>query len=755
MSWGWSAPKISCFSFNEQILKTTLYHLRRFVVARHAPLAAIGGAVLLAQGYFDRFQPLGRFWPVVGVTCLLSALLLFRLLLAPDKVTAVASHGSGGSKGHDRAEQVARLESGLLALTLIYVAAQATGGPGSWVQPGVYLAVAYLVGFSARWVGALITLAVLGLQATLHLAAGEIPTNWTPLATQGGFIVLFALANMIFLQVEVSRRRKEHRRRLTAEIQAMRDEARDFRLVSPTVSSGEQVDRAEEEAKLARGAVEAIHQSMFFVLELLKKSLDLQTCVLLWLDSAGKRLRIKELVTDSNMVREVSISAHAGALGGVVKNRLLLNLRCSRRARPIPYYEGPEKVGAFLGAPVIQDGHLRGVLCGDRREDRPFTEAEEQLMLGASRQVLRAIQSERVFAAVERSKYEHERFYRASSMLNTALTLTQVYDTAIAAAQEIAGFDFGAITLVDHKRRKHIICRVLGHGRDKFEGQEFGANAGLVSMVVKNKHYLPAGGDLRERDTVVFTKKLRLKGIESLVVMPLIVQDTAIGTFVLASRERGQFSKRIREMLGVITNQVAISVENAKMYKQMEEMATTDGLTNLPNHRTFQARLSEMLYRAERHDKPVSVVLTDIDKFKLVNDTYGHPVGDAVLRRVSKVLADQVRKVDLVARYGGEEFAMVLEETDGAGAKLFCERVRQEIAAQVMSSDKGPFRVTISLGIASYPVDGRDKQLLIERADQALYAAKEGGRNKTVRYEEIRSQDEASRRPTGTDKGAG
>ena len=107
--------------------------------------------------------------------------------------------------------------------------------------------------------------------------------------------------------------------------------------------------------------------------------------------------------------------------------------------------------------------------------------------------MLRAIQSERVFAAVERSKYEHERFYRASSMLNSALTLAQVYDTAFAAAREIAAFDFGAMTLVDHKRRKHIICRVLGADRDKFEGQEFGANAGLVSMVVKNKHFLPAG----------------------------------------------------------------------------------------------------------------------------------------------------------------------------------------------------------------------------------------------------------------------
>jgi len=420
-----------------------------------------------------------------------------------------------------------------------------------------------------------------------------------------------------------------------------------------------------------------------------------------------------------------------------VSSRLLLNLRGARGARGIPYYAGPEQVGAFLGVPVLEDGHLRGVLCADRREDRRFTEAEEQLILQASGQVLRAIQSERVFAAVERSKYEHERFYRASSMLNSVLTLGQVYDIAFGAAREIAEFDFCGITMVDREQKRHVVCRVDGEGRERFEGQEFRSNAGLVSMVVKNRHYLPAGGDFRERDTVVFTRKLRLRGMESLVVLPLIVQDTAIGTFVLAARRRGSYTKKVREMLGVISNQIAVSIENAKMYKKMEEMATTDGLTNLPNHRTFQAQLSEMLHRAERHGKPVSVVLSDIDKFKLVNDTYGHPVGDAVLRRVSAVLADQVRKVDLVARYGGEEFAMVLEETEGQGAMLLCERVRQEVAAQVMSSEKGPFRVTLSLGIATYPVNGQEQQLLVERADQALYAAKEGGRNRTVQYSDL------------------
>jgi two-component system, cell cycle response regulator len=708
-------------------MRRLLFHLRRLIAAHYGLLLALGAGALLARGFFERLQLTRACWLQLGAAGILGVVVLLRGLL-----------GSSAVDRSPAAQGVERLESGLLLLGALFTAVQVTGGPESWLQPTVYLAMAYLVGFNDRWVGVLLIVGALAFQTTIHVATGELPQRWQPLATRALFLLIFSLANLVLLQTEVTRRRREHKQRLAADLASMREEARDFRLISSALSSPEQHDRAQAETKLATGAVESIHQGMFFVLELLKKSLDLQTCVLLWLDSSEQRLRIKELVSDSSLVKEVPIAAQAGALGGVIKNRILLNLRTSRHgSRGIPYYAGPEQVGAFLGVPVVEGTHLRGVLCADRREDRPFTPAEEQLVVEATRQVLRAIQTERVFAAVERSKYEHERFYSASTMLNSALTLTQVYDTSFAAAREIADFDFGALTLFDRQRRKHIICRVLGERAERFEGREFGENAGLVAMVVKNKHFLPAGDDVRERDTMVFTPKLRMRGVRSLVVLPLIVQDNAIGTFVFASRQSGRYSKKTREMLGVISNQVAVSIENAKMYKRMEEMATTDGLTALPNHRTFQSRLSEMLHRAERHGKPLAVVITDIDKFKLVNDTYGHPVGDAVLRRVSKVLAEQVRKVDLVARYGGEEFAMVLEETDARGAQLFCERVRQEVAAQLMSSEKGSFRVTISLGIAAYPEEGKEKELLIERADQALYAAKQGGRNRTMRFGEL------------------
>jgi diguanylate cyclase (GGDEF)-like protein len=165
----------------------------------------------------------------------------------------------------------------------------------------------------------------------------------------------------------------------------------------------------------------------------------------------------------------------------------------------------------------------------------------------------------------------------------------------------------------------------------------------------------------------------------------------------------------------------------------MEQRATTDGLTGLTNHRAFQERLAQLHALCERTDQKYSVILTDIDHFKSINDTYGHPVGDQVLKRVAAVFAGRARKVDIVARYGGEEFVLVLPDTDGAGAEAFANRLREEIGDLALTSEHGNFKVTISMGIAEYPRDGKERLELIERSDQALYWCKEHGRNRVRR----------------------
>jgi len=144
----------------------------------------------------------------------------------------------------------------------------------------------------------------------------------------------------------------------------------------------------------------------------------------------------------------------------------------------------------------------------------------------------------------------------------------------------------------------------------------------------------------------------------------------------------------------------------------------------------------------------VSLLLTDIDHFKKINDSYGHPTGDDVLRRVAAILGASVRKIDIGARYGGEEFAIVLEATDKVGARNLAERIRGEIEQQTFQSSKGSFKATLSIGVASYPEDATVKADIIARADLALYSAKHGGRNRTMCFSE-------TNRSAGSSSGGG
>ena len=166
----------------------------------------------------------------------------------------------------------------------------------------------------------------------------------------------------------------------------------------------------------------------------------------------------------------------------------------------------------------------------------------------------------------------------------------------------------------------------------------------------------------------------------------------------------------------------------------MSNLAKTDGLTNLPNHRIFQERLEDSIKRALRNNRPLSLMLMDIDYFKKFNDSYGHSTGDAVLKAVSQVIREHIREVDFPARYGGEEFVLILEETNKKKAYEVGERIRYAIEKNDFFLNNQHLKITISGGIAEFPTDTADKKELIELADSALYRAKKNGRNRLEIY---------------------
>jgi two-component system cell cycle response regulator len=704
------------------------YQVGRVVRAALAFTVCAAFLFLFWRGWFPDLRLPGADLRRVAAAAVLTALLAYKISAR----VRIAER-----RRTPRREAISDAEVGLLLLTTVYLLLAFSGGVTSSIYPLVYAVVSFLVTFHRLAVGLPLAAAAIGFEAVLSFGPAASAEAAAAFPGHVGFIAVFALLNVVFLHAEVARQRRERRRRLEGEVAAMREEARDFRLISTALSAESRVrSRAEEQEKLSQGSIQTIHQQLYYNLDLLRSALELQTCALLWLDESGERLKVKELCTESTQVAEGAIGAGEGVLGAILKEMRPFVLE-SPRLSLLPYYTGSATVGAFIGLPVVEGRAARGVLIGDRADERPFDDAALALMASAADQVVRVVQSERVFQAVERSKDEHERFYRASAALNRALTLDEVYTAAIAGARGVCEFDLAAIATYDARRGSHTIRSVVGEVAEHLLGTTHKDPSSIASMAAKNKLALPAGGEWRERDVPVFSHPMRIKDYESLLVLPLLVKDEVIGTFTVGAKRAGAFPSDRREMLGVIANQVAISMQNARMYEVVEEQATTDGLTGLVNHRTFQERFSSMLGRAERRSFAVSMLLTDIDHFKKVNDTYGHPTGDEVLRRVAVILKASARKIDIVARYGGEEFAIVLEGTDRAGALQLAERIRQEVAQQSFASPQGAFQVTLSIGVAGYPDDARDKADIISRADQSLYAAKHGGRNRTVCYADI------------------
>jgi diguanylate cyclase (GGDEF)-like protein len=233
------------------------------------------------------------------------------------------------------------------------------------------------------------------------------------------------------------------------------------------------------------------------------------------------------------------------------------------------------------------------------------------------------------------------------------------------------------------------------------------------------------------RDTRRISYRTQRGDRGSLVCVPVIYQERVLGTLNFSSPERDAFTPTRQELLVAAANQAALALANAQLFRTTLELSRTDGLTGIPNRRALETRLEVEWAARERHGGALSVVVIDIDHFKVYNDTHGHPQGDEVLRRVAHLLETSVRRSDGLARYGGEEFVVVLPRTDRAQAAAVAEKLRRSIEqADFERGHHQPLgRITISCGVATAPEDGGSIVELVHAADEALFAAKNAGRN--------------------------
>jgi diguanylate cyclase (GGDEF)-like protein len=218
---------------------------------------------------------------------------------------------------------------------------------------------------------------------------------------------------------------------------------------------------------------------------------------------------------------------------------------------------------------------------------------------------------------------------------------------------------------------------------------------------------------------------------QSLMAVPLVSLGRSLGVIEVVQREGGKpFDIDDLRALTAIADYAAIAIQNARNFQKVQELTLTDEHTGLFNARYLLSTLDREIERAQRFHRPVSLLFLDIDQFKQVNDTRGHLVGSGLLKAVGKVLLEAVRTVDSVCRYGGDEFAVLLLETHADRAQLVAERIRHSIASQEYVIDgSDPFKLTVSVGFATFPENAGNSKALLAAADKAMYAAKAAGKN--------------------------
>ena len=376
-----------------------------------------------------------------------------------------------------------------------------------------------------------------------------------------------------------------------------------------------------------------------------------------------------------------------------------------------------------------------GVLTVVGRPGQQISSEETALLDAIGGQVAMALENAHLYADSRRKAREFEALYQLSQTMASTFNLQDIL-TRI--SQTVSGLLHAqAMSLMLLSPDGRVLSTAAGYNLfdEALQAAEAirarqGCSPSLVAVRDKRPVAIP---DLSADELYAPWLQAALdQGYVSFLAIPLIAQDRALGCMNLYLTHRHEFDADEIQLLSTFASQAAISIENARLFEETRQLAITDELTGLANHRQFYHQLAREVRRAQRYKRPLTLLMLDLDHFKEYNDRFGHLAGDQALRETAEVLRRNARDVDILARYGGEEFAIILPETDLERATIQAERIRAAIAVHAYrgkhSNPQGD--LTVSIGVASLTTGIRRIEELVHDADQALYRAKSQGRNR-------------------------
>ncbi len=408
-----------------------------------------------------------------------------------------------------------------------------------------------------------------------------------------------------------------------------------------------------------------------------------------------------------------------------------------------PRAEGEWQSGDGLFVPLLsRDNVPIGVLDVYDPVDRrvPTLESVRSLEIFANQAGI-AIENAMHYASLqvqerrlERQLQSRHELLRVSESVLSTLDEKVVFQAIADKLGQLVEYDTLAISKVDWAARRIDTVFAVDEYAEELMATPMRLDEGLTGWVVTNDEAILVNeAHLDPRGVLVPGTE---PDPQASIIVPLRVMGKVIGVLDLDRLRGATFTEEELELVKPFASLAAIAIENASLYEQSQERAATDALTGLYNHGHFQEALEREVRRSERYGETFALLMMDLDHFKQVNDRYGHPRGDQILRRVSSVLRATARESDYIARYGGEEFALLLPRTSSEEARALAERIRERVG-EVPVAREDDFSVSASIGVADFPACGLEPRTVLGAADTALLWAKRRGRNCVMYYRDV------------------
>ncbi len=456
------------------------------------------------------------------------------------------------------------------------------------------------------------------------------------------------------------------------------------------------------------------------ILDILRDYFHLPNAAILLLDKPAQQFYVRAQVEWESAHSRVRLPLGKGLIG--CSGKLKRPIYAPDVSQDPRYIAGNPATRSELSIPLMVREEVVGVLdCQSDKLDA-FDQETIDLLTLFSTQASIALQNAELYTLEQRKATQLEAINAIARQSTAVLELGELMEKVCRVIVQSFEVDHVAILL---KEEDKLALR---------------AHAGRLTLAMPIGSVLPAGTGLCGRAlmtgktvvendvSAVIGYVAGVKEAEAEMCIPLIAFGEPLGVLALDSGTANVFRDEDVQTLESVADMCATAIQNAHYFERVRQMAYLDGLTGIFNRRFFELRIMQEIERANRYELTLSVIMLDIDHFKRINDEFGHLLGDEVLKQISRLCSQHLRKPDVLCRFGGEEFAILLPETTGESALAAAEKLRQMVASFPFPGIPRP--VTFSAGVAEFPRNGRTRDELVQAADAALYASKQGGRDR-------------------------